>query len=58
MKRKINKRIDTYVHMLLKVARDKAFNRLLKVEKEKQHTKSLVSTKGTIQVLNYLLLAY
>ena len=35
MKRKVNKKVGTCVHMLLKVARDEAFNRLLKVEKGK-----------------------
>lgn len=40
MERKANRRIDTLLSMLLKIARDKAFERLIKVEKQ-THSKKL-----------------
>ena len=40
MERKANRRVDTLLHTLLKVARDKAFERLIKVEK-KTHSRKL-----------------
>ena len=35
LKGRINKRLDKCIHVLLKVARDKGFERLLKIEKGK-----------------------
>lgn len=39
-KGKVNKRLDKFIYILLKLARDKGFERLIKVEKGK-HTERL-----------------
>ena len=46
MKRKVNKKVGTCVHILLKLQGTKLSIDYLKWKKEKQHTKSLVSTEG------------
>ena len=35
MKGRVNKRLDKCIHVLLKLARDKGFERLVKIEKGK-----------------------
>ena len=54
MKGKVNKRVDKCVHILMKIARDKAYKRLVKLQKAKltlrqvkitrRHKKSLAMT--------------
>jgi hypothetical protein len=39
MERKANRRIDNMLNILLKIARDKAFERLIKVEKKTRSKK-------------------
>ena len=40
LKGRVNKRIDNLIHVLMKVSRDKAFDRLCKQEKGKKHSLS------------------
>lgn len=43
MKGNINKRLDSIIHLVMKYARDKAFDRIMKVEKGKltRHTRTI-----------------
>ena len=45
MERKANRRVDTLLHILLRVARDKVFERLIKLEKNVQSKKQHSITK-------------
>ncbi len=51
MKGNVNKRLDSIIHLIMRYARDEAFNRLMKVEKRKltKHTRTI--TIGMKQVL-------
>ena len=63
MKEKVNKRMDKFIHILLKIARDKAFEWLIKLEKvsskishiRKRHKNSMnLSTDQIAEVGNSL----
>jgi len=45
MERKANRRVDTLLNVLLKVAQDKVFERLMKLEKNAQSKKQHSMTK-------------
>jgi hypothetical protein len=54
MERKANRRIDSLLHILLKIARDKAFERLIKVEKKTRSKKIHEINKRHIVLLEHL----
>jgi hypothetical protein len=61
LKGKVNRRVDMCVHVLLKVARDKAFDRLIKIEKGKTtsriniiHQRHKESLKLALSLVNTL----
>ena len=62
MKGKVNKRVDKCLHLLLKIARDKAYERLIKSEKGKishriaciRHIELLALDRDTRQAWKYL----
>jgi len=53
MKGKINKRMDKCIYILPKIARDKAFEQLIKLEKEKVSSKISCIRKRHKNSLNF-----
>ena len=54
MKGNINKRLDSVIHLLMKYARDKAFDRIMKAEKGKSTRRTNIINKRHQESLKLL----